>query len=72
MNPKPAYQALDRLINHDWRTNLSVKSDACGQAAVRGFCGRYAVTVTAGNVTRQFEIDLSQGAPARHTLTLKP
>lgn len=72
MNPKPAYQALDRLINHDWKTNLVAKTDTAGKAVFRGFHGRYTVQVTAGNLTRQFEIDLSKQGPNRHKLTVKP
>ncbi len=69
MNPKPAYQALDRLINHDWKTNLTAKTDAHGKAHFRGFHGKYTVQVTAGNQTRQFEITLSRTGQDQHTLT---
>lgn len=72
MTPKPAYEALDKLINHDWRTNLSARTDAQGKAAFRGFHGKYAVKVTLGGVTRQFEFNLFKDGPAQHTLTWKP
>lgn len=72
MNPKPAYVALDKLINHDWKTSLSTKTDARGKAALRGFCGKYAVQVTVGNQTRDYEITLSKGGQAEHRLTWKP
>lgn len=45
-NPKPAYHALDELINHEWRTNVSVKADSEGKIAFRGFKGEYRITWT--------------------------
>ena len=44
MKKKPVYHALDQLINHEWRTNLAVKSQPDGAkstVAFRGFRGRY-------------------------------
>ena len=46
MEKKPAYDALDELINREWRTNLSVATDADGTVAFRGFKGRYRLTWT--------------------------
>lgn len=46
MNPKPAYVALDRLINHEWRTNVTLKTDANGIVKFRGFHGGYSVKAT--------------------------
>jgi GH35 family endo-1,4-beta-xylanase len=48
MNPKPAYRALDRLINHEWKTRLTLKTDAGGKASFRGFCGTYAYATEVG------------------------
>jgi endo-1,4-beta-xylanase len=72
MNPKPAYQSLDKLINRDWRTNLSTTTDAQGTARFRGFYGKYTIQVSAGKQVKQFEIDLSKDGQARHLLTLRP
>ena len=72
MNPKPAYQALDKLINHDWRTNLSATTNAQGKAQFRGFYGKYTVQVTAGNVTKEFEVDVARDGKGLHQLTVKP
>ena len=41
MQPKPAYYALDNLINHEWKTNLTLKADKNGQVKFRGFKGKY-------------------------------
>ena len=44
MTPKPSYYALEELIMHEWRTNTSVKADAHGNIAFRGFKGNYLIT----------------------------
>ena len=41
MEKKPAYDALDELINREWRTTLDVAAGADGTVAFRGFKGRY-------------------------------
>ena len=46
MEKKPVYEALDRLINHDWRTNLEIPAGADGTIAFRGFRGRYRLSWT--------------------------
>ena len=45
MKKKPAYEALDQLINHEWRTDLSVPVKG-GKVAFRGFRGRYCLSWT--------------------------
>lgn len=48
MSPKPAYEALMRLIKKDWWTGpLKLTTDAAGKLRFRGFLGEYAVA-TAG------------------------
>ena len=44
MQPKPAYFALDNLINSEWKTRLTVKASESGRAAFRGFKGKYRAT----------------------------
>ena len=51
MTKKPAYHALDRLVNHEWRTHLVLKADAEGKVRFRGFKGAYAVVGTAADGT---------------------
>lgn len=43
MEPKPSFFALDRLINHEWKTNMTVKASDKGKVQFRGFKGRYRV-----------------------------
>lgn len=44
MDPKPAFFALDNLINHEWKTNAMVKAGKDGEVAFRGFRGAYQLT----------------------------
>ena len=44
MEPKPSFYALDNLINHEWKTNLTVKAGENGSLKFRGFKGRYKVS----------------------------
>ena len=41
MEPKPAFYALDQLINHEWKTRITVKSGNDGTVRFRGFRGKY-------------------------------
>jgi len=60
MEPKPSFFALDKLINHEWKTRLTVKADEGGTVKFRGFKGRYRVTWTdASGVTKNAEFKLS-------------
>ncbi len=44
MEPKPAFYALDQLINHEWKTKLTTRATADGTVNFRGFKGKYRVT----------------------------
>lgn len=44
MNPKPAYEVLNELINHEWKTVLNVKAGQKGIIKFRGFKGRYLIS----------------------------
>lgn len=69
LEPKASYRALDKLINHDWKTNLSATTDAAGKAQFRGFYGKYTVKVTTRGVTKEFEVNLTKAGES-HKLTL--
>lgn len=43
MNYKPVYYVLDNLINHEWKTVLSLKTTSDGVVKFRGFKGLYRV-----------------------------
>jgi len=72
MNPKPAYRALDRLINHEWKTNLKLKTDAQGQAKFRGFFGKYQLGITSGSMIKRTEINHTRDGEKTCRLTLTP
>jgi len=61
MDPKPAYAALDRLINHEWKTNAKGATAADGTFAFRGFKGAYRLTVDALGKTQHFAIHVTDG-----------
>lgn len=46
MTPKTVYYALDRLINHEWRTNVEIRPDGRGVISFRGFKGTYRISWT--------------------------
>ena len=61
MEPKPSFFALDKLINHEWKTRMTVKPDEDGKVVFRGFKGRYRVSwKDAAGVARSTEFHLSQ------------
>ena len=67
---KPAYQALYQLINREWRTSLGQQSDERGEVKLRGFYGKYSVTVRQGEVVKTFSVDLTPGGASGHRLAL--
>jgi hypothetical protein len=71
LKPKASYRALDKLINEEWKTRTQAKTDDKGTAQFRGFYGKYTVKVTAGNKSKEFEIDLSKDSQAPHKLSMK-
>ena len=70
LDPKPAYEALDRLINHDWKTKLETKSNANGKVSFRGFHGDYEVEVIQGGKSESFKVTLASDGPGEATLTM--
>jgi len=58
MEPKPAYYALNDLINNEWKTRTVVKADTSGIVAFRGFRGEYRLTWqdAAGMHTRRISL----------------
>ncbi|MDR1454155.1 MAG: endo-1,4-beta-xylanase [Tannerella sp.] len=46
MTPKPAYEALRKLIREEWSTRATVETDRSGSANIRAFRGEYLLTVT--------------------------
>ena len=56
MNPKPAYYAVEDLINRQWRTNLELSPDESGKIKFRGFRGKYRLSWTDASGAEKFAI----------------
>ena len=53
MQPKPAYHALNNLINRDWKTRMNAKTDQEGTVTFRGFKGKYRVIYSDASGTQK-------------------
>jgi endo-1,4-beta-xylanase len=49
MSPKPLYERLVDLVQHEWHTDVSASADEAGRLRLRGYHGDYAVTVRFGS-----------------------
>lgn len=69
LNPKPAYYVIQNYVNNEWRTNLTLTTDANGVASFRGFNGDY--TVTAKTASGHAGGNFSVSKDGSNTITLK-
>ena len=69
LDPKPAYEALDRLINHEWKTRTDGKTGADGCFTFRGFKGRYRVAVEHSGKTQEFTFTVTSETKKPEKLT---
>ena len=58
MSPKPSYLALDRLINKEWRTNLTAECEK--EFSFRGFFGEYEIEIAEGDKTTTRTVSFTQ------------
>ncbi len=70
MTPKPAYEALDKLINHEWKTRTGGATGDDGRFAFRGFKGDYRVTIGAAGKAKEFTIKVTSGMEQPQRLVL--
>lgn len=56
LTPKPAYEALKKLVHERWHTRLSGTTDGTGRVAVRGFFGQYVIKRAEGGATATFAL----------------
>jgi len=76
LSPKPAYETLDRLINHLWRTETKCRTGDDGKVSVRGFLGTYRITARLGDLpdaagrTATAEVHLGREGPNEFEITL--
>jgi hypothetical protein len=68
---KPAYHALDQLINHQWNTQIEATTAEDGRTQFRGFYGSYTVTVQHEGETLTGEFDLRRGSPDVQNIVLR-
>lgn len=58
MSKKPSYHALDRLINKEWRTNLTAECE--GEFSFRGFFGEYEIEIAEGEKVEKHTVSLTE------------
>lgn len=70
LNPKPVYEALDRLINQEWKTQFKGTTDAEGRCAFRGFAGAYEISASVpGGAVRHTTHAIEAGKDGECVLT---
>ncbi len=64
LKPKEVYKTLDRLLNQEWKTQLSdLKPDKKGNVSFRGFKGDYNIKLTKdGNTIKEIKLIYSESA----------
>lgn len=67
---KPAFDALDQLINKEWKTKLQLRSARHSEVKFQGFYGDYVVTARRGARTVRQRIRLHKGGAHQFTLKL--
>ncbi len=72
MTPKPAYEALKRLIKGKWWTRVEIVSGPDGTARLRGFLGDYRLAVRAGDKAAVVtDVTLEKGKANRWTVKIE-
>jgi hypothetical protein len=61
---------LDRLINQEWHTECTVKTDENGVADWNGFYGDYDLEITAGRSKSKRKTSLSKHSYNEYRITL--
>lgn len=70
LSKKPAYTALDNLINKEWRTNEFLVADGDGCAKFRGFYGEYDITVETDKGESKHKINFSKNTDGMFEITV--
>ena len=68
MSKKPAWETLDRLINHEWHTSIDTVCN--GTADLKGFYGRYTLTATVDGKEVTQTIHLKKGGKVNYTIVI--
>ena len=70
MSVKPAYTAIQNLFEKEWRTDISVQTNAEGKATFRGFYGAYDAEIAVDGQTITKQIHLRKGVQNQIQITL--
>lgn len=68
---KPAARVWRDLVGKEWRTDVTGKTDAAGRVKLRGFYGRYEITVKAGGSVQTGTVLLDKGQDGKEGRTVK-
>ena len=68
MSKKPAWEALDQLINHEWHTSIDTVCSA--NADLKGFYGEYELTASVDGKEVKQVIHLKKGNTNNFTITV--
>ncbi|WP_146415236.1 endo-1,4-beta-xylanase [Crateriforma conspicua] len=71
LNPKPAYETLNQLINHQWRTSERCDVDERGRVSFRGFRGDYRITLAKDGVKLNGTFRLTAESPSVTSVSLQ-
>lgn len=61
--PKPAFEAVNRLINKEWKTNLAGATEEHGNLAFCGFFGDYKIMVEKNGFATEHKVKLTKSSP---------
>lgn len=70
LTPKPAFRALDRLINREWRTDAALDYEDGGDNVFRGFYGLYDAEIVTDAGTFRKTVDLNKHSDNQPVITL--
>jgi endo-1,4-beta-xylanase len=70
LEPKPAYNALYKLIREEWWTDEEVQTGENGMGSLRAFHGSHRVTVQFGDEDSEATIEVRPGEKAQLIVTL--
>jgi len=70
LSPKPSYDRLLDLIQHQWHTSENLKTDRNGIVRMRGFAGSYRITVRTNGKSTSINSDVARGRTVRIVISL--
>ncbi len=71
LRPKEIFRRVKKLVREEWRTNITLRTDANGRAKFRGFHGAYTITARHGGRSAAATGRIRPGETAQFTLRLR-